>query len=131
MINIFLQLILSLMRFFAWIPGVDSQITIYSIVAVATVAVIGLIERFFPNFVGRIINIGWLYFLLLLAGVALNCTTDWRMWSIGAFLILMAIWRAGMLDGRRGIEAKKSKWLRKLKKRIRDWLDEEVEEPKK
>ena len=127
MINIISNLILTVLRFFSWIPGVDTQAAVWGVNALAIFILIAFLEVWLRKAVpGKLfVEGGWLWSIVFVVGVAFNISSDWKLWLIGIVMILVALWKA-RLFGAKGSEKRTAKSaIRQALDKINAWLDEE------
>lgn len=123
MIYLLVTLLLSVLRFFSWIPGVDSPIFVHGLTISVAIFIVALLDSwtfFFRNLVNRSSISGFLVLSFSLAMIA----TPSVWWNIAGFAIL------GILIFKTtGKPRKKKSFLQKVKKLIEkiEFEDETVE----
>ena len=127
MINLLSNLALFILRLFSWIPGIDTQAAVWGVNALAIFILIAFLEIWLRQAVpGKIFTEGgWLWSIVFVAGVALNISSDWKLWLVGIVLILVALWRAGLFSASSGEKHTTKSAIRQVLNKINAWLDEE------
>ena len=114
MIFLFVSLIISVVRLFSWIPGVDTMnfvVGLHFIVGMLFIFLLDEYTRVWQNLINRAKLSRIL--ALLVAMILLDTTSIWLN-LIGITIITFLIWRYG-----------RDKSGRSFKKALRDWLDQE------
>ena len=127
MINVLSNLILSILRLFSWIPGIDTQAAVWGINALAIFILIAGLEIWLKQAIpGKLfVEGGWLWSIIFVFGIAFNISSDWKLWLIGIVMILVALWKAGLLGAKGGEKHTTKSAIRQVLNKINAWLDEE------
>lgn len=127
MINVLSNFVLFILRLFSWIPGIDTQATVWGVNSLAIFILIALLEIWLQQAVpGKIfVEGGWLWSVVFIVSVALNISSDWKLWLIGIVMILVALWKAGLLGASSGEKHTTKSAIRQVLNKINTWLDEE------
>ena len=128
MINIISNLILTVLRFFSWIPGIDTQAAVWGVNALAIFILIALLEIWLRQAVpGKIFaEGGWLWSIVFVVGVAFNISSDWKLWLVGIVMILASLWKARLFGASSGEKRTTKGAIRQVLNKINTWLDEEI-----
>ncbi len=127
MINVLSNLILFILRFFSWIPGIDTQAAVWGVNSLAIFVLIAFLEIWLRQAVpGKLfVEGGWLWSIIFIIGIAFNISSDWKLWLVGIVLILAALWRAGLFGASSGEKHTTKSAIRQVLNKINAWLDEE------
>lgn len=127
MINVISNLLLFVLRSLSWIPGVDTQAAVWGVNSLAIFILIALLEVWLRQAVpGKLFaEGGWVWSTAFVIGVALNISSDWRLWLAGLPLIFAALARSGLLGAKSGEKHTTKSAIRQALNKINTWLDEE------
>ena len=127
MINIISNLLLHFLRFFSWIPGVDTQAAVWGVNSLAIFIFIAFLEIWLRQAVpGKLfVEGGWLWSAVFVIGVAFNILSDWKLWLVGIAMILVTLWRTGLFGASSGEKRTAKGAIRQVLDKINAWLDEE------
>ena len=127
MINLISNLLLFVLRSLSWIPGVDTQAAVWGINSLAIFILIAFLEIWFRQAIpGKIFaEGGWIWSVAFIIGVALNISSDWKLWLVGIVLILAALWKASLFGAKGGEKRTTKVTIRQALDKINAWLDEE------
>ncbi len=127
MINIISNLLLFVLRLFSWIPGVDTQAAVWGVNSLTIFILVAFLEIWLRQAVpGKLfVEGGWVWSTAFVIGVALNISSDWRLWLAGLPLIFAALARSGLLGAKSGEKHTTKSAIRQVLNKINAWLDEE------